>query len=56
MFKSAQYAWAIPEQHGNTWDRKSLPFHVVLQLDASNESDVVSRWVAAGAQIHALIE
>lgn len=43
--------WAEPVEHGEAWDRPSVPFHVALQ--GEGPEDFV-RWARAGAELQPL--
>jgi len=49
--RRATEEWATPIVRGESWDRPSVPFHVVLHVDEEDAPKVEAAWSAAGAVV-----
>jgi hypothetical protein len=54
LLSKAISEWAVPAVQGEWWDRPAVPFHVILQSDVNEATDVESRWLGARAKLRRL--
>lgn len=44
IFSKAGKEWAIEVNEGNPWDRKAIPFHVILEISEDADSDSIVKY------------